>query len=782
MKTLKTYLKTMIAAAMFTAVFMTTPVNAAAEGTVPNGYEDDKESFILEGSNDGNYPSAVTSDWKKQKSLIYEMFPFAAGARLTAYSSTATVKETGTDENGSEVITVYEWNDAVYRYPDSTEDNAFGYGYEYSAVIDKESGRISRVFDTEINYEDPDSNFDDEVFAEDLYADAAEAELQMAGNYSPDKAVAYADKYWENYNPAYHNYNPDGGDCANFTSQCLYAGGLQMDSKWKASGTPLRGSVAWINATGLKNYLSENVGKSFDNQLNFGGSLAEVQKRVAKGDAVFYWNAKRNRYGHAAICVGTDSKGVPIVNAHNNNRYHVMWTLGYERCAVVNITAHGTSDGPSSNPAEPEPAKPAEPEVPKEPSTPSSNITSYESGITRFDPGTKINEAKVFDIPDQYYTGRPITPAIEASLNGIPLIKGQDYTVSWKNNKNAGTATVTLKGVGELSGTVRKTFTIKRRKLSDAVIVADTALYKKGKKAKPAVYVFLDGLKVGASDYKIDYGTDFSTGAHTIILTAKNKSKKFEPGSEASVNFIIADASCNSVLLRKAKVKGLEKKEYDGNAQVQNSFNVRVGKEYLTGNDYSVQYFNNTDAGTAFMLLTGTGKYTGVKLVKFKIKKSKAYADVKVDDASCNFTGYAQRPPVKVTLGSKTLVEGVDYTLSYSKNIKAGTGKVKVKGKGNYTGNIGTADFSINEIDWNKVTAYLPTYTYAYKGHDVKPVVQFSYAGKKLNLKSGKAYKVRYGNHHEVSSKTPQKMAVIEIKPAGSFAPGDKKILTFTIK
>ena len=227
-------------------------------------------------------------------------------------------------------------------------------------LIDKESGRISRVFDTEINYEDSDADFDDEVFAEDLYSDAAEAELQMAGNYSPDKAVAYADKYWENYNPAYHNYNPDGGDCANFTSQCLYAGGLQMDSKWKASGTPLRGSVAWINATGLKNYLSENVGKSFDSHLNFSGSLTEVQKRVAKGDAVFYWNAKRNRYGHAAICVGTDSKGVPIVNAHNNNRYHVMWTLGYERCAVVNITAHGTSDGPSSNPAEPEPAKPAE--------------------------------------------------------------------------------------------------------------------------------------------------------------------------------------------------------------------------------------------------------------------------------------------------------------------------------------------------------------------------------------------------------------------------------------
>jgi len=51
-----------------------------------------------------------------------------------------------------------------------------------------------------------------------------------SGGYDVSKAVAYAHQYYENYNPAYPDYNSSGGDCANFVSQCLYAGGVQQDS------------------------------------------------------------------------------------------------------------------------------------------------------------------------------------------------------------------------------------------------------------------------------------------------------------------------------------------------------------------------------------------------------------------------------------------------------------------------------------------------------------------------------------------------------------------------
>ena len=53
--------------------------------------------------------------------------------------------------------------------------------------------------------------------------------------------------YTSNYNPAYNNYVGKGGDCANFVSQCVYAGGVPIHGGWSPD------SVAWINAASLKN-------------------------------------------------------------------------------------------------------------------------------------------------------------------------------------------------------------------------------------------------------------------------------------------------------------------------------------------------------------------------------------------------------------------------------------------------------------------------------------------------------------------------------------------------
>ena len=48
-------------------------------------------------------------------------------------------------------------------------------------------------------------------------------------SYSAKKAVAYANKYCDKRNKEYHDYSNEGGDCANFVSQCLIAGGQDLD-------------------------------------------------------------------------------------------------------------------------------------------------------------------------------------------------------------------------------------------------------------------------------------------------------------------------------------------------------------------------------------------------------------------------------------------------------------------------------------------------------------------------------------------------------------------------
>ena len=58
--------------------------------------------------------------------------------------------------------------------------------------------------------------------------------------YDPSKGITYAKKYCKNYNKNYINYRNQGGDCANFVSQCLIAGGENLSG---CGGTDKKGSI-----------------------------------------------------------------------------------------------------------------------------------------------------------------------------------------------------------------------------------------------------------------------------------------------------------------------------------------------------------------------------------------------------------------------------------------------------------------------------------------------------------------------------------------------------------
>ena len=62
------------------------------------------------------------------------------------------------------------------------------------------------------------------------------------------------------------------------------------------------------------------------------------------------------------------------------------------------------------------------------------------------------------------YNGKAKTPSVTVMLGNKKLVKNTDYTVSYKNNKNIGKATVTIKGKGNYTGTLTKTFTINAKK------------------------------------------------------------------------------------------------------------------------------------------------------------------------------------------------------------------------------------------------------------------------------------------------------------------------------
>ena len=71
-----------------------------------------------------------------------------------------------------------------------------------------------------------------------------------------------------------------------------------------------------------------------------------------------------------------------------------------------------------------------------------------------------ISGATVSSIADQTYTGSAITPSFTVKYDDSELYENTDYTVSYSNNINPGTATITISGTGSYAGTKTVTFNI----------------------------------------------------------------------------------------------------------------------------------------------------------------------------------------------------------------------------------------------------------------------------------------------------------------------------------
>ncbi len=79
----------------------------------------------------------------------------------------------------------------------------------------------------------------------------------------------------------------------------------------------------------------------------------------------------------------------------------------------------------------------------------------------------KITDASVKLSQTKYiYSGDEIQPGVTVTLDGRRLKNGRDYTLVYSNNRKVGTAAVTVKGIGDYKGSVKKTFTINPGKVS----------------------------------------------------------------------------------------------------------------------------------------------------------------------------------------------------------------------------------------------------------------------------------------------------------------------------
>lgn len=384
------------------------------------------------------------------------------------------------------------------------------------------------------------------------------------------------------------------------------------------------------------------------------------------------------------------------------------------------------------------------------------NITSiYDVTLNNtsfvFDGSNKIPTASVKRT--SYVLGAPTT-----------LTANTQYTVTATNNRNVGTATATITGTGNFTGSISKTFSITQNSMSNATVsLAQTSYSYDGTAKKPAVTVKIgSNTLMNGTDYTVSYSNNTNVGTATATITGKNNltgsvTKNF---TISSVPVTTTDISTCTTTLSSSSYT------YDGTAKIP-AITVKNGSTTLKENtDYTVSYSNNVNAGTATAKITGKGSYTGTLSKTYTINKASiGTGTISLSQYSYEYDGAEKKPDVTVKVGSKTLVNGTDYTVTYASNKNAGAATVTATGKGNYSGSMNDT-FYITESEIpedpedpkpavtniSTCTATLSATSYTYDGTTKTPAVTVKNGT--TTLTNGTDYTVTYSNNTNAGTAT----------------------------
>ena len=216
------------------------------------------------------------------------------------------------------------------------------------------------------------------------------------------------------------------------------------------------------------------------------------------------------------------------------------------------------------------------------------------------------------------YDGTPKRPGVKVYNKGTLLTEGKDYVTSYSNNVQPGTATATVTGINNISGSKSANFTISREEKTDlsecgASLTPSSFIYDGGEK-RPTVTIYngKDRL-VKDVDFLVTYQNNISVGTATAVVEGIGS----YTGSRTLEYTIIAPekkdiSECTATLSQSSYV-------YDGSAKTPD---VTIKSDALTlmkDADYTVAYSNNIDPGNATVTVTGTGDYKGTRTLTFVI-------------------------------------------------------------------------------------------------------------------------------------------------------------------
>ena len=293
------------------------------------------------------------------------------------------------------------------------------------------------------------------------------------------------------------------------------------------------------------------------------------------------------------------------------------------------------------------------------------------------------------------------------------LVEDTDYTLSYSEDViNAGTVTVTIKGKGNYSQETTVDYqitprTVKLTSGSDSKTYDGTPLVKHDVTVSEDGFVKDDGATYNVTGSQTETGSSKNTFTYTLnektleknyVIEIKEGTLEVIPVTD-EVTVTITEHSAEHVYDGTEKtvtgydVKSISNKHYtkddftfSGTAEAKGT-NVGEYPMNVQASDFTNNSHNFTNV--TFIIEDGSLKITP-KSINPEDEKTGIQV-TKPDDTMYNGEEQKNKPTVEDTKTGATLIENVDYTLSYTAAVNAGTVEVTITGIGNYTGTAKTS-------------------------------------------------------------------------------------------
>ena len=366
----------------------------------------------------------------------------------------------------------------------------------------------------------------------------------------------------------------------------------------------------------------EDYELNYSNNTSAGkASIIVTGKGNYTGSRVAYFNIissnanGNNTWDGSSEGTGSISNGTTTIAAadiklgFDNSAYDCMMYNGYERIPTVSINGISTNEFiiTASNNVRPGIA--------------TLMITGRGNNFT----GTIVKNYKIkadlstygtiAAIADQVYTGYQITPHVTLTCGGNMLNQGSDYTVTYLNNTNVGVATVMATAANDsyYIGTARQSFNISNTAGGMEITGYASSYTYTGYAITPDLVVTMNNRVLNrGTDYVVSYSNNINVGTATMTVTGIGSYS-----GTKTINYTIEAKNIENCL-----TTAVTNYQYTGNTYTPNVTvtDSSTGKTLVAGTDYTITYSNNTNPGTASIMVTALSKnYTGSKVIPFKI-------------------------------------------------------------------------------------------------------------------------------------------------------------------